>query len=179
MAGMARLENDTIVNVAQLLKEQVGAYRIYELSLEWFALDVDLMASNIRGQVRLTRIATGILATGEVEGIGLVECVRCLEIYEQPFHATFDQEFRPMIDIRTGTPVDPPDPLEDIGGIDEAHELDLAEPLRQEALLELPMRPVCGDDCPGPEVPEEDEEAIDARLGALAELLDKDQVSRE
>jgi uncharacterized protein len=176
---MARLENDTIVNVAQLLKEQVGAYRVYDLSLDWFALDVDVMASDIRGQVRLTRIATGVLATGEVEGVGLVECVRCLEIYEQPFRATFDQEFRPTIDIRTGAPVDAPDPLDDIGAIDEAHELDIAEPLRQEALLELPMRPVCGEDCPGSDVPDDEGEAIDARLGALATLLDEDRVSRE
>lgn len=176
---MGRLENDTIVNVAQLLKEQVGASRLYDLSLDWFALDVDLMASRIRGQVRLTRIAGGILASGEVDGIGHVECVRCLDIYEQPFHATFDQEFRPTIDIRTGTPIDPPDPVEDIGGIDEAHELDIAEPLRQEALLELPMRAVCGDDCPGPEVPEDEDEVMDARLVVLADLLDEDQVSRE
>lgn len=176
---MGRLDNDTIVNVARLLQEQVGASRAYELSLDWFALDVDLMASSIRGQVRLTRIVTGILATGEVEGIAHVECVRCLDIYEQPFQAKFDQEFRPTIDIRTGAPIDPPDPVEDIGGIDEAHELDIAEPLRQEALLELPMRPVCGDDCPGPEVPEAEEESIDARLVALADLLDEDQVSRE
>lgn len=176
---MARLENDTIVNVAQLLKEQVGAYRVYDLSLDWFALDVDVMASDIRGQVRLTRIATGVLATGEVEGVGLVECVRCLEIYAQPFRAMFDQEFRPTIDIRTGAPVDAPDPLDDIGAIDEAHELDVAEPLRQEALLELPMRPVCGEDCPGPDVPNDEGEAIDARLGALATLLDEDRVSRE
>lgn len=176
---MARLDNDTIVNVAQLLKEQVGAYRIYDLSLDWFALDVDVMASDIRGQVRLTRIIAGILATGEVEGTGLVECVRCLEIYEQPFRVAFDQEFRPTIDIRTGAPVDAPDPLDDIGAIDEAHELDIAEPLRQESLLELPMRPVCGEDCPGPDIPEDEGGAIDARLGALAALLDEDQVSRE
>ena len=176
---MGRLDNDTIVNVAQLLQEQVGASRVYSVSLDWFALDVDVMASQIRGHVRLTRIASGILATGEVDGIGHIECVRCLEIYEQPFHAKFDQEFRPTIDIRTGSPIDPPDPIDDIGAINEAHELDIAEPLRQEALLELPMRPVCGDDCPGPEVPEDEEDAIDARLGALAELLDEDQVSRE
>ncbi len=176
---MLRFENDTIVNVAQLLKEPVGASREYDLSLDWFALDVDMMASGIRGQVRLTRIANGILASGEVEGIGHIECVRCLEIYEQPFQAKFDQQFRPTIDIRTGAPVELPDPLEDIGGIDEAHELDIAEPLRQEALLGLPMRPICGDDCPGPDVPEAEDEGVDARLRALADLLDEDQVSRE
>lgn len=173
---MTRLNNDTVINVAQLLKEQVGAFRLYDVELSWFALDSDIMAQNVRGQLRLTRIATGILASGAADGIGLVECVRCLEIYEQPFHAEFDQEFRPMIDVRTGLPVEAPDPVDDIGEINEAHELDVAEPLRQEALLELPMQPVCGDECPGPDVPDDpDADRGDPRLSALADLLEEEQ----
>lgn len=177
---MTQLENDTIVNVSGLLKEQVGATRTYELLLDWFALDSDIMAERIRGQVRLTRIATGILASGDVKGIGLVECVRCLEIYEQPFHAVFDQEFRPTIDVRTGAILDQPDPIDDIGRIDEVHELDISEPLRQEALLELPMRAICGENCPGPDIPEDPEAGRgDARLNVLAELLEDEQTPGE
>lgn len=180
VASMSRLENDTIINVAQLLKEQVGAFRSYDLSLDWFALDSDIMASNIRGRLRLTRIATGILASGEVDGIGLIECVRCLEIYEQPFHAAFDQEFRPLVDVRTGALLERPDPIEDMGEINEVHELDISEPLRQEALLELPMRPICGENCPGPDVPEDaDADKADERLRVLADLLEEEQASRE
>jgi len=172
---MSHLENDTIVNVAQLMKENVGANRTYDLDLGWFALDSDIMARDIKGQLRLTRIASGILATGEVQGVGMIECVRCLEIYDQPFHASFDQEYRPLIDIRTGTPLAPPDPVDDIGTIDEAHELDISEPLRQEALLELPMRAICGEKCPGPDIPEDPDAGLgDARLQALAELLDEE-----
>jgi uncharacterized protein len=180
VAGMTLLKNDTILNVAQLLKEQVGSFRVYEVELNWFALDSDIMARDITGQARLTRIASGVLATGEVQGIALVECVGCLEIYEQPFSAVFDQEFRPVIDIRTGLPVEEPDPIDDIGQINEAHELDLAEPLRQESLLELPMRPTCGEDCPGPDIPEDpDAERGDPRLGALAGLLEEEQTPGE
>ena len=62
--------------------------------------------------------------------------------------------------------------------IDENHELDFSEPLRQEILVSLPMRPACGDDCPGPDVLEAgDDEAVDDRLAALAILLDDDQPS--
>ena len=176
---MARLDNDTVVNVAQLLKEQVGATRTYDLSLDWFALASDVMAADVHGRVRLTRIATGILASGEVDGIGLIECVRCLEIYEQPFHATFDQEYRPLVDVRTGALLERPDPVDDIGEINDVHELDFSEPLRQEALLALPMQPICGDICPGPEVPvDADADTGDARLSVLANLLDEDEVQR-
>lgn len=180
VAGMARLKNDTVINVAQLLKEQVGAFRVYDVELGWFALDSDIMARDVTGQLRLTRIANGILAQCEFQGTALVECVRCLEIYEQPFEATFDQEFRPVIDIRTGLPVEAPDPVEDIGQINESHELDIAEPVRQEALVALPMRPTCGDDCPGPDVQEDpDADTGDPRMSALAELLEDEQTPGE
>lgn len=170
---MTRLKNDTVLNVAGLLKEQVGAFRVYDVELGWFALDKDIMARDITGQLRLTRIVNGILAGFSFQGTALVECVRCLEIYEQPFETSFDQEYRPSIDIRTGLPVEAPDPVEDIGQINETHELDIAEPVRQEALVALPMRPTCGEDCPGPDVPEdEDADAGDARLSVLADLLD-------
>lgn len=177
---MTRLKNDTVINVAQLLKEQVGAFRVYDVELNWFALDSDIMARDVTGHLRLTRIASGILASGDVQGTGLVECVRCLEIYEQPFSAQYDQEFWPVIDIRTGLPMEAPDPIEDIGQISASHELDIAEPLRQEALLALPMRPTCGEDCPGPDVPDDqDADAGDPRLGALADLLEEEQTSGE
>lgn len=177
---MTRLKNDTVINVAQLLKEQVGAFRVYDVELNWFALDSDIMARDVMGHLRLTRIASGILASGEVQGTGLVECVRCLEIYEQPFSAQFDQEFWPVIDIRTGLPMEEPDPIEDIGQINASHELDFAEPVRQEALLALPMRPICGEDCPGPDTPgDHDTDVGDPRLGALADLLEEEQTSGE
>lgn len=173
---MAQLKNDTVINVAGLLKEQVGAFRVYDVELGWLALDRDIMSRDITGQLRLTRIANGLLAHFVFQGTALVECVRCLEIYEQPFETSFDQEFWPTIDIRTGMPVEAPDPVEDVGQISESHEIDIAEPVRQEALVALPMRPTCGDDCPGPDIPEDaDADAGDPRLSALAELLEDEQ----
>lgn len=175
---MARLKNDTVINVAQLLKEQVGTFRVYEVELGWFALDSDIVARDLTGRLRLTRLVDGVLATAEIQGTALVECVRCLEIYEQPFSTAFDQEFRPALDIRTGLPVDPPDPAEDVGRINEAHLLDFSEAVRQEALVALPMRPTCGDDCPGPDVPDDpDGDTGDPRLSALEALLEDEQVS--
>lgn len=170
-----QLQNDTRINVAQLMKDDLGAARKYTASLNWFSLDDDLMAKDVQADIRLTRIIDGILATGNVRGIALVECVRCLEIYEQPFAASFDQEYRPTIDVRSGLLVEQPDPDEELGTIDEAHELDLSEPMRQVAILDLPIRPVCGDDCEGiREFAVERDDAIDRRLSALSQLLDDD-----
>ncbi len=170
-----QLQNDTRINVAQLMKDDLGAARKYDVSLDWFSLDEDLMARDVQAGVRLTRITHGILATGHVAGTALVECVRCLEIYEQAFEADFDQEYRPTIDVRSGLLLDQPDPDEEMGTIDDAHELDLAEPMRQVAIIDLPIKPVCSDDCEGiQEFAVEDGDAIDRRLSALSQLLDDD-----
>ena len=175
------LNNDTIINVAQLMKDDVGSYRSYRFSLDTFELDTDMLAKDIEGRVRLTRISRGILASGHAKGVAIVECHRCLELYDQPFESDFDQEYRPLIDVRSGLLVDQPEPGEELGSIDEAHELDLAEPVRQVAILDLPIKLVCGEDCPGliAELAVDDEpdeqEVIDRRLGALSALLEPEE----
>jgi uncharacterized protein len=163
------------------MQEDVGANRNYSGALDWFSLDNDLMAKDIEAHVRLTRIIDGILASGTVSGTALVECARCLEIYEQPVAASFDQQYHPLIDVRSGVALEQPSLEEEQGVIDEVHELNLAEPMRQVAILEMPIKPICRDDCPG--VAREDSEAddgtdnvavADRRLSVLSQLLDDD-----
>jgi len=174
------LENDTIINVAQLMKEDVGAHRKYTVDLDWFTLDEDLAAKDVHADVRLTRVTRGILAGGHVTGTAIVECVRCLEMYEQPFTADFDQEYGPTIDVRSGLLVAQPRPDEEIGTIDESHELDLAEPMRQVAILELPIKLICREDCPGvSDLAATDDEVGDRRLGVLSSLLAGDEDTTE
>lgn len=168
------LVNDTVVNVSRLLQETTGATRSYRISLDWFALDTDLMARDIAGTLTLMRLAEGIMLSGSIQGTALVECVRCLEIYEQPFETEIEQEYRSIFDVAmlTVSDDDESDFVNEIGEIDEANELDMAEPIRQFAILSLPMRPNCGEDCPGPDIELESSSEIDHRLAPLAELLD-------
>ena len=175
-----RLRNDTVVNVAQLLQEHVGAVRKIAIELDWFALDADLMTREVRADARLTRISGGILGTGLQTGVAMIECVRCLELFEQPFEAAFDQEYRPTVDVRSGQALELPAPDAEIALIDELHELDLAEPLRQTAILALPMMPICRDDCPGIiGALADDDETGDRRLGVLEQLLEDGRLARE
>jgi uncharacterized protein len=175
------LRNDTAVNVAGLLKGQIGATRDYRLLLDRFEVDSEIVAREIEGDVRLTRLRDAVLARVKAAGIVPLTCVRCLREYDQPFAVAFDEEYRQTVDVRTGLGIGP-EPAEDeeASYIDENHELDLREPLRQEILIALPMRPDCGPDCPGPDPFEAAEESeseaeVDARLAALASLLADDQ----
>jgi uncharacterized protein len=178
------LRNDTAVNVVGLLKGQTGATRTYRLLLDTFEADGDLIARDIQGDVRLTRLRDAIIARVSASGVAPMTCARCLREYDQPFEVEFDEEYRQTVDVRTGVDLGD-EPLEEelVSRIDENHELDLREPLRQEILVVLPMRPDCGPDCPGPDVLEvggddgASDDAVDERLAALASLLADDQVS--
>jgi uncharacterized protein len=57
--------------------------------------------------------------------------------------------------------------------IDESHELDLGEAIRQWIVLAIPMQPTCGPNCPGPLLRTTgEEEEVDNRFAGLASLLD-------
>jgi uncharacterized protein len=175
------LENDTVVNVARLLQEATGATRRFRLSLDWFALDTDLMARDISGSLKLMRLADGLLLSGSISGIALIECVRCLEIYEQPYSADLEQEYRSFLDLAmsVGPETEDGNLINEMGEIDEANEIDMAEPIRQFSILSLPMRPDCGDDCQGPDIEVEEESDVDHRLAVLASLLDDASDTRD
>lgn len=183
--------NDTAVNVVGLLKGAFGDSRTYPLSLERFPLDDGvggadgLVAEQVAGEVKLTRLRDAIMARVRAQGRVALECGRCLRPYDQPFAVAFSEEYRQSVDVRTG--IDLPageDEDEETPRIGENHELDLGEILRQEILVVLPMRPDCGEGCPGPEAlgaavaigsaAEAADEPADDRFAALAQLLGDD-----
>jgi uncharacterized protein len=181
---LPELHNDTAINVAGLLKGQTGQTREFSLSLDRFSLDDGLVAEGVIGELRLTRLRDGVMAQLEAAGTVELECVRCLRAYSEPFTVEFSEEYQQIVDVRTGVDVPLETELdEDTSRIDDNHILDIGEVLRQEILVALPMRPDCGDQCPGPdlsrlEAGEVAEEPVDDRLAALAALLDEPEQSR-
>ena len=130
------------INVAQLLKEPVGAVRSYKI-------DEPAGESNdnhVAGEVNLTRTNRGILLTGKLAADIKGVCARCLgEAYKQ---ITFrmEEEYFPLIDINTGVHLHPA-PEDFI--IDSAHVLDLNEAIRQYIIMSTPTKLLCRADCPG------------------------------
>jgi uncharacterized protein len=170
------LHNETAVNVAAMLQEPVGSSRSYALRLDAFRLDDDLVAKDIDGTLRLTRLTDEIMASLDAAGAIELICQRCLEPFVQPVSVRFSEEFRIAYDVRTGQDLGRK-PEEDSFEISAAHELDFGEVLRQEILIELPMRPSCGENCPGPPeiAAETNGDAVDGRLASLAALLEDDE----
>lgn len=168
------LHDDTVINVASLLKEPSGASRTYDLDLTSFSVDPDMVAKDVHGSVRLVQVAGEIVASVTADGDVELDCQRCLDAYRQPFSTKFTEEYRATVDIHSGGTMQVEE-VDERSPINEAHEVDIGDVLRQEILVALPMRLVCGDDCPGPDVPVNGKsEPVDERFAALADLLDSD-----
>lgn len=137
-------------HVAQLLREPVGTIRAYAVDEPAPGLEPDAVAvAPIRGQVRLLRTGRGVLSTATLATSVRLTCSRCLADADEDISFSFEEEFRPSVDLATGMPLPPPDPQDECSLIDEQHILDLSDVVRQNALLALPMKPLCQETCPG------------------------------
>ncbi len=175
-----------IYNVAQLMKAQVGASVDNDIAEENVQLDEDLkIVSPITGHVRMRRVNQGLLVDGWVDLTLELSCARCLKLFEQPMHLDFEERFYPTIDVFTGAPL-PPIEEDEVFPIDEHHEVDLTEAIRQNVLLAIPTMPLCQEDCAGlcPQCgkdlntgPCECQPEVDYRLSALKVLLDNQNLS--
>ena len=139
---------DLKFNVAQLLREDVGARRNYTFAEDALLLDDETTLRQLDGKVRFTRTQTGVLADVDAHGVVEMPCIRCLNPSQQQIDLHFRDEFHSKIEVNTGVPLPAP-PEEDPFYIDESHLVDLGEALREYALLELPMQPLCRPDCKG------------------------------
>lgn len=140
-----------IFNVAQLIKSPIGTTQTVQLdSTDEFDLRQDGVESvgPIVGQVKLHRTNQGIYAAGTVTISVRLACTRCLLPFTTTLAFPFREEFYPTIDVNTGLPVAAPD-SEVAFPIDRHHELDMREALRQNALLAVPTRTLCREDCAG------------------------------
>jgi len=134
-------------NVAQLLRSPVGATRRFEVEEEVFQAD-EYEVHFLHGEFTLTRLRENILLQGWLEGEVELECARCLEMYVQPLHMEMELQFQPSVAILTGEILPPPED-DSIYMLDGHHILDLQEAVREQVLLNLPMRPLCRPECAG------------------------------
>ena len=153
MPGACRLsimvEERTQWNVAQLLKEPIGATRTYAVLATVLQDEADVrQAAPLAGQISMLRTSQGILVEGALDGAVIVECSRCLRPVTLPVSIEMEEEFKPTVDVLRGTYM-PVDEEDEALLINEHHILDIAEVLRQAVLLEAPMQVLCRPDCAG------------------------------
>jgi len=120
--GTARTERRTAPAPADMGVEMVRVPAGAELELE----------------VQLEGVTEGVLVTATVTAPLVGECARCLE----PFSSSMSVRFQELFALAEG--VAGPD-----GYVLDAGLLDLEPALRDALVLELPLSPLCADDCQG------------------------------
>jgi uncharacterized protein len=119
-----------------------GAQRTQELqgTLQDLGTVVASVAQDrsVSGSLLLESVVEGILVTGRLTGIFLLECVRCLTAFEEPFDLPVQEMFVPDAGLEDDEyPLDP-------SGLIEPEQM-----FRDTVGLELPFAPLCKPDCLG------------------------------
>jgi uncharacterized protein len=166
-------------NVAGLLKSAPGEFRVYPVTNETMVIADDLpLSAPIEGELRLSRTGRSVLAHADLQTELVLQCSRCATTIKAPVAVVVDEEALPSVDFETGLPLDTSDEPDALR-LDEHHELDLHETIREAISLAEPIAPLCREDCRGLCVTcgsdlnadpghHHDDEAIDPRLAALA-----------
>jgi uncharacterized protein len=129
------------INVAQQLREPVGAIRVYRVS------ETDeTNECKVEGELKLVRTDKGILVIGDLATVKKLTCSRCLEIFEHPLSLSLSEEYVSQLDISDDTllPVS-----EGLFTVDHTCEICVDDALDQYATMLLPMKPLCKPDCKG------------------------------
>jgi len=150
------------------LPHRAGEMREHQLSLLLSEpLGVDLLAikpgESIEVELRITSVDEGVLATGEITAVATGECGRCLDPITWPIDEAFTELFyyetaasraaekgkkgaKSILKREEKKDIDlEADELTFMIG----DEIDLELPIRDAVILNLPVNPLCSDECPG------------------------------
>ncbi len=136
---MTNLRRPLRLNVGFLIKSPIGTRRDFNFDYEQMRLGEDLSVANFSGEASFDRTQQGLLLQGEFEAAADLECVRCLDTFCQPLKWSVSDMY--AFDKKNIT---------DSGLlVPENAQIDLEPLLREYALLEFPISPVCKPDCKG------------------------------
>jgi uncharacterized protein len=127
------------INVGFIAHEEIGRSHDFPFSFDHLTLGGDLELRRFEGVVNISRTPQGLFVQGDFSAETTLECVRCLTQFTYELNWTFSELY--AFDKRSET---------DSGLIlpEDAH-IDLADLLREYALLETPLSPICTPNCQG------------------------------
>ena len=127
------------INVGFIAHEEIGRSHDFPFAFEKIILGDDLELRGFDGIVNFGRTPQGLVLQADFSARTTLECVRCLQDFEHELDWSFTELF--AFDKRSETESELILP-------EDAH-IDLAEMLREYALLEVPISPICRPDCQG------------------------------
>ncbi len=136
---MTNLRRPLRINVGFLIKSPIGTRRDFDFDYEKMRLGEDLTVANFTGTVTFDRTQQGLLLQGKFSAVAELDCARCLEPFSQSLTWSFSDLYafgnRNITDSGLLVPEDA--------------QIDLEPLLREYAMLEFPINPVCKPECKG------------------------------
>jgi len=126
-------------NVGFIISEEVGYTHLFPFDFDTIQLGDDLELQDFQGTAQVSRTPQGLLVQGGFSGRTTIECVRCLTDFSQPLQWDLTELYAFTKKSVTDSGLLIPE---------DAH-LDLEPLLREYALLEVPIKPLCREDCKG------------------------------
>jgi len=127
------------INVGFIIHEEIGYSHEIPFELDKAVLGDDLVLVYFDGNVKIDRTPQGLVVQGNFAGETTLECVRCLK----------DFGFRLTWELTELYAFDKKSLSESELIVPDSAQIDLAPLLREYAILELPIKPLCKPDCKG------------------------------
>ncbi len=127
------------INVGFIIHEEVGYTAQFPFEFDKITLGADLTLSDFSGTVDVGRTPQGLLVTGHFSAKTTAECARCLKTFDQDL----DWDMTELYAFNEKS-------VSDSGLlVPEDAKIDLEPIIRDYALLEIPISPICKPDCRG------------------------------
>lgn len=137
------------------LPRRAGEMREYELTFDDHEpIGVPLLMVPSDGPIyldlRIEAVEQGVLATGSVSGEAIGECTRCLDPVSFDIDESFQELFHYEVDYRQKSKAKEIDVADEDELLEmEGDYINLDGPIRDALVLNLPVNPLCSEDCEG------------------------------
>ncbi len=127
------------VNVGFIIHEEVGYTQDFPFEVDKLQLGDDLEMSLVSGNATFGRTPQGLLFTGQFSGETTLECARCLKAFKRRLNWNMTELYAFNEKSITDSGLIVP----------EDAQIDLQPLVREYALLEVPINPICRPGCKG------------------------------
>lgn len=138
-APMSNPRHPFRINVGFIIHEEVGYSSPFSWDFDTVRLGEDLVLHDFNGGVDVARTPQGLLVTGQFAARTPLDCARCLKTFDQALNWEFTELY-----AFTEKSVSESGLL-----VPEDAKIDLEPVIRDYALLEIPISPICRPDCRG------------------------------
>lgn len=153
----------------------------FDLKIEE-TIESDDLISPVMAQLRIQKIGPEVMVRGNLTADLQLQCSRCLKDFKRPLSVPVDVVYHPIAELRGEEKYELNSEKLDMGFY-SGEELELLDLIKEQIMLNLPMKPLCSDSCKGicPQCGTDlntgncdcSTEDIDPRLAVLKGLFDK------